>query len=226
MTLLSAKDKLKNEQLEREEAWKLLRNIPEYKEDYELTVKLRAKKSKSNSLKIKAIEKKWGVGILGNPEEERPNFEFLNHFSDFEFLNHFSDYNPEVSRHNSAVDFGGLDDFYRKDGVFYDPNDNVCSELESPSEVTVKIDIDAPIGVIIKELKSGLENIKALFNIPKKNTSSHDHLTFLVGILQKIELNESEIIDRLTPEHVRSLPYEHEARQSVRKQISRRIKKT
>ena len=217
MTLLSAKDKLKNEQLEREEAWKLLRNIPEYKEDYELTVKLRAKKSKSNSLKIKAIEKKWGFGTLENPEEERPNFEFLNHFSD---------YNPEVSRHNSAVDFGGLDDFYRKDGVFYDPNDNVCSELESPSEVTVKIDIDAPIGAILKELESGLKHIKALFNIPKKQTPSHNHLIFLVDTLQNIGLNKSEIIDRLTPEHIISLPYMHEDREARRKQISRCFKKT
>jgi len=217
MSLLSEKEKLDREHEERQQAWDLLRTVPEYKEDYELTVKLRAKKSKSNSLKIKAIEKKWGFGTLENPEEKRPNFEFLNFFSD---------YNPEVSRNNSTVDFGDLKHFYRKGGVIYDPNGNACNGHESSSEVTVKIDIDAPIGAILKELESGLKHIKALFNIPKKQTPSHNHLIFLVDTLQNIGLNKSEIIDRLTPEHIISLPYMHEDREARRKQISRCFKKT
>ena len=215
MSLLSEKEKLDREHEERQQAWDLLRTVPEYKEDYELTVKLRAKKSKSDSLKIKEIEKKWGFGTLEKPEEKRPNFEFLNFFSD---------YNPEVSRNNSTVDFGDLKHFYRKEGVICDPNDNACNELESPSEVTVKIDIEAPIGAILEELKSGLKHIKALYDIPKKNTPSHDHLSFLVDTLQRIGLNKSEIIDRLTPKHVRSLPYDHDEREARRKKITRCFK--
>jgi len=217
MALLSEEKKLGREHEERQQAWNLLRNVPEYIKDYEQTVKLRAKKSKSNLQKIKEIEEKWGFGTLENPEEERPNFEFLNHFSD---------YNSEVSRHNSAVDFGGIEHFYEKDGVIYDPNGNAHKELESPSEVTVKIDIKAPIGAILEELKLGLKHIKALYDIPKKNTSSHDHLIFLVDTLQNIGLNKSKIIDRLTPKHVRSLPYDHDEREARRKQITRCFKKT
>ena len=217
MSLLSAKDKFENEQQEREEAWKLLRNIPEYKEDYELTVRLSAKKTKSNLQKIKEIEEKWGFGTLENPEKERPNFELLNFFSD---------YNPEVSRNNSTVDFGDLKHFYRKGGVIYDPNDNACNEPESPSEVTVKIDIEAPIGAILEELKSGLKHIKALYDIPKKNTPSHDHLTFLVHTLQDIGLNKSEIIDRLTPDEKKIPPYNPKRREARRKEITRCFKQT
>lgn len=216
MTLLSKEKKLEREQKECREAWKLLSNIPEYRDDYKATVKLGAKKSKQNLLKIKELEKKWRFGTLANPDEG-PSFEFICFFSD---------YRPEVSRHNSTVDFGGLEHFYRMDGVIYDPGDNACNEIESPSEVTVKIDIEAPISVIIKELKSGLKHIKALFDIPKKNTSPHDHLSFLVDTLQRIELNKSEIIDRLTPKDIKSLPYDHEDREAARKQISRRINKT
>ena len=215
MALLSEEKKLGREHEERQQAWNLLRTVPEYIKDYELTVKLRAKKSKSDSLKIKEIEKKWGFGTLENPEKKRPNFEFLNFFSD---------YNPEVSRNNSTVDFGDLKHFYRKEGVICDPNDNACNELESPSEVTVKIDIDAPIGVIIKELKSGLECIKALFNIPNKNTPSHNHLAFLVDTLQNIGLNKSEIINRLTCKKLLSLPYDHGDREARRKKITRCFK--
>jgi len=216
MALLSTKEKFEREQDERQRAWDLLRKIPEYKNDYEMTIKLRNKKSKSNLLKIKGIEDKWGFGTLENPDEELPNFGFLNFFSD---------YNPEVSGHNSTVDFGGIEHFFKKKGVIYDPEDNACNDLESPSEVTVKIDIEAPIGVILEELKLGLEHIKSLFDIPKKNTSSHDHLTFLVGTLQNIGLNKSEIINRLTSKEDLSLPYDHGIREARRKRITRHFKK-
>ena len=61
MALLSEEKKLDREHEERQQAWNLLRTVPEYIKDYELTVKLRAKKSKSDSLKIKEIEKKVGI---------------------------------------------------------------------------------------------------------------------------------------------------------------------
>ena len=96
----------------------------------------------------------------------------------------------------------------------------------TPPEVTVKIYIEAPIRVIIKELESNIKHIKALFDIPKKNTSSHDHLTFLVDTLQRAGLSTTKIVNRLTPKHILSLPYMHEKRESARKQITRRIKKT
>ena len=217
MALLSDKDKFEREEEERQQAWDLLRTVPEYIKNYKQTIKLRTNKSKSNSKKIKVIEEKWGLGTLENPDKKRPSFEFLNFFSD---------YNPEVSRNKSTVAFGGIEFFYRKDEAIYDSNDNKCNGIESPSEVTATIDIEAPIGLILKELKLKLEHIKTLFDIPKKNTSSHDHLTFLVDTLQRAGLSKSKIINRLTPKHIISLPYDDERRESVRKQITRRIKKT
>jgi hypothetical protein len=217
MALLTEKDKFKREEEERQQAWDLLRSVPEYIKAYKQTVRLRAKKPKSDSKKIKAIEEKWGFGTLENPEEERPSFEFLNFFSD---------YNTEVSRNNSVVDFKGLENFSRKRGVIYDPNDDPCEKQTPPSEVTVKIDVEAPIGVILKEIKSGLEHIKSLFDIPNKNTSSHDHLVFLVDTLQRAGLSKIKIVNRLTPKHIISLPYDEGQRESVRKRIIRRIKKT
>jgi len=216
MALLSDKKRLKREQEECQLAWNLLSTVPEYIKDYNLMVKLRARKSKSNSLKIKAMEKKWGFGTLENPDEESPSFEFLNFFSN---------YNPEVSRNKRTVDFGGIEHFSRKNGVIHDPEDNACDELKSPSEVTVKIDIEAPIEVILEEVKSGIKHIKSLFDIPKKNTSSHDHLTFLVDTLQNIGLKKSEIIKRLTSKEDLSLPYDHGTREARRKRITRHFKK-
>ena len=217
MALLSDKKRLKREQEECQQAWDLLRTIPEYIKDYKQTVKLKERKSKSNLQKIKELEVKWKFGTLVNHDDKSPSFEFFCFFSD---------YNPEVSRNNSVVNFGGIEFFYRKDEAIYDPNDNKCNGIESPSEVTATIDIEAPIGVILKEFKLKLEHIKALFDIPKKNTSSHDHLTFLVDTLQRAGLSTTKIVNRLTPKHILSLPYMHEKRESARKQITRRIKKT
>jgi hypothetical protein len=214
MALLSDKKRLKRELEECQLTWNLLRTVPEYIKDYNLTVKLRAKKSKSNSLKIKELEEKWGFGTLENPEEGLS----------FEFLNFFSEYNPEISRFNSTVDFGDVIHFYRKEGVIYDPEDNACNELKSPSEVTVKIDIEAPIGVILEELKSGLKHIKALHDIPNKNTPSHNHLAFLVATLKRIGLKKSEIIDRLTPDDLKNPPYNIKRRAAKRKEIRRCFK--
>jgi hypothetical protein len=215
MALLSDKKRLKREQEECQLAWNLLKTVPEYIKNYKQTVKLKERKSKSNLQKIKELEEKWGFGTLENPEEEWPSFEFLNFFSD---------YNSEVSRNNRTVDFGGIEHFHKKDGVVYDPNDNPCKDLMTPSEVTVKIDIEAPIRVIIKELESNIKHIKALFDIPKRNTLSHNHLAFLVDTLQRVGLNKSEIIDRLTPDKLKKPPYKISLKKAIIKKITRCFK--
>ena len=94
----------------------------------------------------------------------------------------------------------------------------------TPSEVTVKIDIEAPIRVIIKELESNIKHIKALFDIPKRNTLSHNHLAFLVDTLQRVGLNKSEIIDRLTPDKLKKPPYKISLKKAIIKKITRCFK--
>jgi len=215
MVLLSDKKRLKREQEECQQAWDLLRTIPEYIRDYNFTVKLRDRKSKSNLQKIKELEVKWKFGTLVNHDDESPSFEFYCFFSD---------YNPEVSRNNSTVDFGDIIHFDRKDGVICDPEGNPCDKEKPPSEVNVKIDIEAPIGVILEDIKSGIKHIKALYDIPNKNTPSHNHLAFLVATLKRIGLNKSEIIDRLTPDDLKNPPYNIKKRNAKIKEITRCIK--
>ena len=209
MANVSSDDRYNREENERIRAWSILRKIPEYIADYASAQK--------GLLSAKQVMSKWGFAPLTNPENDGVNLEFADYFSS---------YIPEVSRFEKVVDFEGIDNFSREGNVIIDPNNDPIDVSGLPQFISLKINIYAPTTVLINEFQSGVEHIKSVFKIPAKNSSTHDHLEFLVQILVKAELAKKDIIDRLLLDDLKDSDYDDVRRQAYRKRIVERVNKT
>lgn len=200
MALISGDEKFKRENDERKLAWKKLRQISEYVQDYKLP--------KTNDNK-KILQDRWGFWPLDNPDDENASFEFLNFFSN---------YNEKVNRFISPINWNGLDYFDvgvdQKDpknrdnngnikenlenDTLYDPNGYVCMKIsEFNPVIKIEIDLTFPVEVLVNEFRNNIISFQEMLQIKTQITQTHNHLEYLIICLKKLNLDNKTIIKRL-----------------------------
>jgi hypothetical protein len=203
-----------------QEAWNLLKRVPDYKTDYKQQED--SIKSKKNIEKLqKQIQAKWGYSPLDDPSNEKPSF----HFACF-----FEGFLGKGDLQELAVGIRSLKiySFKKRKHINFPVNYATYGEFtffDSDNKIGIDIDLSASDNIIFNQLREILLYIRKRHSIRKTSIAKYDPQTFVVKILRQIGYTNKKIEYFLTPKQHRKKPYDDSRRESYRKQITRRLKK-
>lgn len=212
MATIKSEDRFKNEEIERNIAWNILRSIPEYQNDYDHSLNL---DPQSDKAKIQALKEKWSF---------YPLIDYRSKYGGLDFMFLFYNYKDDVTPSQSSVSLGGLEMITKdKEGNLRDIEDQIISIDQILPLVNVEVDITKPTEIILDELKIKLKNLKALMSLPKFNSKKHDHLEFLSQMLYRAGIPFDKITKYLMSEDKKKLDKNHERIIALKKQLRRFI---